>query len=666
MAHPRMYSDDDPYLTELRQVCLALPESAEVEAWGRPTFRAGKKLFAVFEGNDDHPYAVVFKPEPPERPALLDDGRFYVPAYFGPSGWVALDFTAAPVDWVEVAELMESSYRQVALKRMLAALDRETSPARGREAAERLAWADAHTALSLADRSSPLAAQDLELLATAAYLLGRVEDCLGALQRAHQLYAERGDHRGAARCAGWLAFHLSNRGDLAQASGWLGRANRLLEHERQECAEHGYLLTSAAFQQLMAGAYAEARETLAQAAGIGARVGDADLVAFARQLQGRALVWEGRVGEGLALLDEAMVAVVAGEVSPLVAGTVYCGVIEICQEISELRRAQEWTEALTAWCGKQPDMVTFTGQCLVHRAEILQLHGAWAEAVQEAKRAGERFAHAADDYATGAACYQQAELHRLSGDFTAAEDAYQQASRWGREPQPGLALLRLAQGRTDAAAAAIRRVVGETSERFRRVKLLPAQVEIMLTVGDVRAAGDAAGELTEIAGGYGTPALRAAADHARGAVLLAEGDAQAALVALRAAWRVWRELEAPYEAARVRVLVGLACRALGDEEAAAMELDAARTTFVQLGATPDLQRLEARMGREAASKAHGLTTRELQVLRLLATGTTNRAIAGELSVAEKTVDRHVSNIFTKLGVSSRAAATAYAYQHRLL
>ena len=537
---------------------------------------------------------------------------------------------------------------------------------RGREAAGRLAWADAYAALSLADQSSSLAAEDLELLATAAYLLGRVEDCLRALQRAQQLHAEADESRRAARCAFWLAFHLGSAGELAQAGGWLARANRLLEHEPPDCAERGLLLLSLAVQHILAGDNAAAQELSARAAGIGRHAGDPDLVALALHVQGRALVRLGRVGEAMAAFDEAMVAVVAGELSPVVVGTVYCSMLEGCQEVLEWRRAREWTEALTAWCGKQPDMVTFSGRCLVHRAEVLHLNGAWPESVEEARRAGERLAHAADSWATGGAFYRQAEVYRVLGDFTAAEDAYQQASRWGLEPQPGLALLRLAEGRTDAAQAASRRLVAETTDRLGRAKLLPAQVEIMLAVGDLQAARDAAGELTEIAERYDTLALRAVADHARGAVLLADGDARAALVVLRGAWQLWRELQAPYEAARARVLVGLACRQLGDREAAAMEFDASRTVFARLGAAPDLARVEALVRSGAASNTHGLTERELQVLRLLATGTTNHAIANELVLSEKTVHRHVSNIFTKLDVSSRAAATAYAYQHHLL
>jgi DNA-binding CsgD family transcriptional regulator len=538
--------------------------------------------------------------------------------------------------------------------------------ARGREAAGRLAWADAYAALSLADQSSPLAAEDLELLGTAAYLLGRVEDCLRALQRAQQLYAEAGESRRAARCAFWLAFHLGSAGEQAQAGGWLARANRLLEHEPPDCAERGLLLLSLAVQHIGADDNAAAQELSARAAGIGRHAGDADLVALALHVQGRTLVRLGRVSEAMAAFDEAMVAVVTGELSPVVVGTVYCSMLDACQEVLEWRRAREWTTALTTWCDSQPEMVTFTGRCLVHRAEILHLRGAWPQAVEEAKRAGERLAHAADSYATGAAFYRQAEVHRVLGDFTAAEDAYQQASRWGRQPQPGLALLRLAQGRTEAAQAASRRVVAETTDRLERARLLPAQVEITLAAGDLQGARAAAAELAEIAEYYQTLALRAVADHARGAVLLTEGDARAAVVALRGAWQAWRELEAPYEAARVRVLVGLGCRALGDEEAAAMELDAARGVFAQLGAAPDLARVEALAHREAAWKAHGLTERELQVLQLLAAGKTNHAIASQLVVAEKTVDRHVTNLYTKLGVSSRAAATAFAYQHELL
>jgi DNA-binding CsgD family transcriptional regulator len=506
-------------------------------------------------------------------------------------------------------------------------------------------------------------ADELELAVTTAYLGGRVSEALAALQRAAQVLARQGDNRQAARSAFWLGFLLLSRGEPAQGSGWLARARRLLEHEPPDCPEHGYLLLPAVMEQLLTGEHAAAEATAARAAGIGRRAGEADLVAMALFLQGAAAVTGGAVGRGLALLDEAMVAVVAGELSPPVTGTIYCGVIEVCQEVAELGRAREWTEALTAWCDSQPGLVTFTGQCLVHRAEILRLGGAWAEAVEAARRAAERLAEAEDELAIGAARYQQAEAHRFLGQFEAAEDAYLEAGRWGREPQPGLALLRLAQARTEAAEAAIRRVLGETTDRLGRARLLPAAVEILLETGAVEAAGEAAAELAGIAGDYRTPALLAAAGHARGAVLLAGGDAGAAVAALRRAWRAWRELEAPYEAARARLLIGLACRTLGDEDAADMELDAARETLARLGAAPDLDRLD-RLA--APAPAGGLTARELEVLRLVAAGETNHAIARALHLADKTVHRHVSNIYAKLGVSSRAAATAYAYRHHLV
>jgi DNA-binding CsgD family transcriptional regulator len=510
---------------------------------------------------------------------------------------------------------------------------------------------------------SHLDADDLELAVTTAYLGGRVAEAMAALQRAEQVLAAEGERRRAARCAFWLGFLLLGRGELAQGSGWLARARRLLEDEPPDCPEHGYLLLPAAMEQLGTGDHAAAQVTAARAAGIGRRAGEADLVAMAQFLQGAAAVAGGEVAGGLALLDEAMVAAVAGELTPPVTGTVYCGVIDVCQQVAELRRAREWTAALSSWCDSQPDLVTFTGQCLVHRAEVLRLGGAWPEAVEAARRAAERLAEASDELAIGAASYQQAEAHRALGQLQAAEDAYQLASRWGREPQPGLALLRLAQGRSEAAATAIRRVLAETGDRLERARLLPAAVEILLATGDLDRAREAAAELAGIADAYRTPALLALADQARGAVCLAGGDPAGAVAALRGAWRAWRELEVPYEAARARLLIGLACRELGDEDAAAMELGAARAVLARLGAGPDLDRLDRLAG---AAATGGLTTRELEVLRLLAAGATNHAIATRLHLADKTVHRHVSNIYAKLGVSSRAAATAYAYQHQLL
>jgi DNA-binding NarL/FixJ family response regulator len=531
---------------------------------------------------------------------------------------------------------------------------------------QRQRWADAFAQLAAADRETPLGPEDLERLATAAYLTGRGIDSADTWARAHQAFLTRGKVERAARCAFWLGFGLMHKGERARGGGWIARAQRLLEEGQHDCVEQGYLLLPVGLRCLGEGDAAAAYAAFSQAAGIAERFGDPDLIALARHGCGRVLIRMGEIDQGVALLDEAMVAVEAGEVSPVAAGDIYCSVIEGCVEIFDLRRAQEWTAALTHWCESQPDLVPYRGQCLVRRAEILQLHGDWPDALEEARQACERLAGPPGEPAAGAAFYQEAELHRLRGEFAEAEECYRQASQWGRRPQPGLALLRLAQGEVAAAEAAIRQAADEARDRITRARMLPAYVEILLAVGDIPAARAAAETLAAIAAELEAPFLIAVAAYAQGTILLAEGDARAALHALRPAWTAWVELEAPYEAARVRVLIGLACRQLRDEDTAELEVHAARCVFEQLGAAPDVARLDSLMRRGASGDTHGLTPRELEVLRLVAAGQSNKAIAANLFISERTVERHVSNIFTKLHVSSRAAATAYTYEHRLL
>jgi DNA-binding NarL/FixJ family response regulator len=374
---------------------------------------------------------------------------------------------------------------------------------------------------------------------------------------------------------------------------------------------------------------------------------------------------QGRLESGLALLDETMVAVTAGELSPLVTGLMYCSVIQACQQVYALERSSEWTAALTQWCKGQRDMVAFTGTCQVHRAEIMQLQGSWSAAMEEARHACAR-SQGLDRRAAAAALYQQGEIHRLRGDFAAAEQAYRAANELGLEPQPGLALLRLAQSRFDAAVTAIRRIVSTTTNLLKRMSLLPAYVEITLATGDVEDARNACRELEAAVASLDTGMPGALAAQARGAVDLATGDAQAALGSLRRAFEVWQRIDAPHATARVRVLIGQACRALGDEDGAVLELEAARSAFERLGAVPDMARTEQLLAGSASGDAHGLTLRELQVLRLVATGKTNAAIAIELCRSERTIDRHLSNILAKLDLPSRTAATAWAYDHGLI
>jgi DNA-binding CsgD family transcriptional regulator len=532
--------------------------------------------------------------------------------------------------------------------------------ARARAAYAECSWLEAYEAFARADETEALAPADLELRATTAKMLARDVEAAAILERAHHAYLERGETARAAYCAGWIGMTLLFTGAMGPAGGWLARADRLLEDVAEETVVHGYALLPVMFRHEAAGDLEAAIANAAKAAQIGKRHGDPELMALAIHAQGHMLVLAGRVAEGLALLDEAMVTVTTAQLSPFVVGIVYCGVILACQEGFEVARAREWTLELTRWVERQRDLVAFTGRCRVHRAEILQLGGSWSEAFEEAQAAAERLAETKNP-AAGVALYRQGELLRLRGEFEAAEEAYRGASRNGWEPQPGLAQLRLAQGKRDVALAAIRRANAEATEPLKRAALLPAHVEIALAAGEVDDARSACLELHELAKHYESAMLDAIVAHAEGAVALAGGDARSALGRLRQAQRIWRELDAPYEVARTRELIAQACCALGDDEAGVLELEAARELFERLGAAPDLTRASA-----PAGPAHGLSEREVEVLRLVAAGKSNREIAASLVISEHTVARHVQNIYAKLGLSSRSAATAFAFEHELV
>ena len=521
-------------------------------------------------------------------------------------------------------------------------------------------WLADHAALCAADREHGLSPEDLERLAVAAFLVGRDADVVPLRERALQGYLEQGAVDRAVRCGFWCGYHLQTRGELAQAQGWEQRVTRLVAG-RATATFEGMLSQARAALLMTAGDGAAALPLFERGAEIADADADLDLFTLAGLGRARCLQMTGRDGESTAALDEVMVHVVGGRVAPQVSGLAYCSVIDICLGRFDLTRAREWTAALGRWVDAQHGMVPYRGSCLVHRAEILQLAGAWSDAARQAELACDQLARSRES-ATAAAHYRVAELARLQGRLEVAEAGYLQAASFGFEVQPGLARLRLAQGRPDAALAGLRRAVDEPTRDARAHPLqLAAQVDIAIATGDRELARAAADALADLAGPDAPPFLAALREHAAGAVLLAEGTdpaaaAHAALPRLRRACALWQELDVPYEAARTRLLVADACAALGDHDGSAMETAAARAVFARLGAAES-----------ACPDPRGpLSPRECEVLRLVATGVTNRVIAERLVLSEKTVARHVSNILAKLGITSRAAATAWAFEHGLV
>ena len=524
-------------------------------------------------------------------------------------------------------------------------------------------WSDAHAGFAAARARADLRAEDVAAMGEAAWWQGEIDECLGLLEDAYQRYLSREDPPVLA--AGKLAMEIGYfwllRGEEAIGSGWLGRARRLLE-PFPDSVEYGYLLTTEMDDALARGDLDRAVTVSEQVLAVGRNHGDDTLEAVALVGEGIATAKRGDVASGMAILDEAMLPVVEGRVEAAYAGNIYCQLMQVCDELADLGRARLWTDAAARWCDGFESAVMFVGVCRVHRAALLQRRGQWARAEAEARRVCEELA-ALDVAAAAEGYYLLAEAHRLRGDLTPAEEAYLVAHQWGRDPQPGLSLLRLAEGHADVALRGVTGAVQAASDQLARAAMLPAVVEIAQAAGDAQLAREAAAELDRAADVYASSGLLAEAAEARGRVALVDGDPSVAIRELGSAARRWTELEVPYRAARVRVELARAHAARDEPDAADMELEAASATFERLGARHDILRLAHVRARPGLPG--GLTPREAEILRVVADGLSNREVAEQLVLSEKTVARHLHNIYAKLGVSSRTAAVAYAYQHGL-
>jgi DNA-binding CsgD family transcriptional regulator len=523
-------------------------------------------------------------------------------------------------------------------------------------------WRRCADQLRTVDRGGPLPGDELLLLGHSSHLIGEDESAVAAFARAYRWFLDRDDPRAAVWSAFGAGFVLENAGERVRSGAWAARARALVEEHGIDGAEAGLLLADEAHRLLEAGRVAEALSAARAGEKLGLEARDADVLALNRQSIGFALLLQGRRAEAIRVFDEILVAVSSDETMPAIVGLCYCASIAGCMALRDVGRARAWTAALDRWCAARPDLVPYRGLCLVHRAHISALGGNWADAASEALRGEELLAGPS----AGAAAYQLGELCRLTGDCRGAADHYRRANALGVQPEPGLSRLRMAEGRAAVAETTLRRLCAEPRAPDDRAELLAALADAQLALGHVASAAGTADELQTLVADLGAPLLSALAERALGGVRLAEGRPGEALARLDDARRICQDLDLPHHCAQVRVLIGRCLRALGDEASAALEFEAARDCFTRLGAVADLAEVDGLTGPPARNRTGGLTDREVEVVRLVAAGRTNRSIAGELSLSEKTVARHLANIYAKLDVPSRAAATAYAYDHGLV
>ncbi|MGH2492405.1 MAG: LuxR family transcriptional regulator, partial [Candidatus Limnocylindria bacterium] len=478
-----------------------------------------------------------------------------------------------------------------------------TSLEAGRKALDRHAWADALALLKQADAANELDADGLEMLADAAWWMAQPTDSIAARERAFAGFVATGNTRRATRVALRLAQDNYNRHALSVAQAWFARAQKLVEGD-QNSAEFGHVM----FVSILIGARAlpESVALGAQIAELGQRFGDRDLQAYGAMAQGFALVANGDVKAGFAQFDVATLAASAGELDIWSTGWIYCATISACREIADYRRASDWTEATTRWCERQ-SITGFPGVCRVHRAEIVALRGAWAQAEQEARRACEELQRFQISEVAALGFYEIGEIRLRMGDLPAAQEAFRRAHELGMVPEPGLSLVRLAEGDAAAAGSSLHRALANSNERFVRARLLPAEVEVALALGDRERARAAVTELDGMAKTFGTPAMDAIAGSARASVQLADGDAVAAESTLRTILRLWLELDVPYEVARTRVLLAATYRGQGDDAAATLELQAALATFERLGARRDARHVTELLGEAAPTPASDMS-----------------------------------------------------------